>query len=133
MPAFRFVFYTWLCTVCLYPLAVMTGDVLTRSTTELHLFLPLLAGAVVLGLPGLLLGWITFRWLFGGRLSPALQYTVWSAGILLLIAGTIALLARPGLTLTGEDERFTLPLFAAAAFVLLLRYPYFREIPITEY
>ncbi|RYY94682.1 MAG: hypothetical protein EOO11_17380 [Chitinophagaceae bacterium] len=133
MPAFRFVLYTWLCTILLYPVSVMAGDVLTRSNTELHLFLPLLAGGIVLGLPGLLLGWVSFRWLFGGRLTPVLQYTVWAAGILLLIAGTIALLARPGLTLTGEDERFTLPLFADAAFVLLLRYPYFREIPVAEY
>ncbi|RYY96436.1 MAG: hypothetical protein EOO11_13505, partial [Chitinophagaceae bacterium] len=97
MNTFRFVLYTWLCTVLSYPPLVMLCDVLTRSNTEARLFFPLLAGAIVMGLPGLLIGWATLALLQIRELSPVLQYCIWTVAVLLLIFGTLSVLGQPGL------------------------------------
>ncbi|GAB4094119.1 hypothetical protein [Flaviaesturariibacter terrae] len=134
MNTFRFVLYTWLCAVLSYPVIVMICDVLTRSSTELHLFLPLLAGAIVLGLPALLLGWLALSLLQVRSLSPLLQYTLWTGAVLLLVWTILSLLGRPELLdFDGEFARFIVPLFGTALLVLLLRYPYYRDIPVSEY
>ena len=134
MNTFRFVLYTWLCTVLAYPPLVMICDVLTRSNTEARLFFPLLAGAFVLGLPALLLGWLALSALQLRRLPLLVQYCLWTGAVLLLIYVTLSVLGGPRLLdLRGELARFVLPLFGAAILVLLLRYPFFREIPLNEY
>ncbi|TCZ73530.1 hypothetical protein [Flaviaesturariibacter aridisoli] len=134
MNTFRFVLYTWLCTVVAYPPLVLLFDVLTRSNTEGRLFFPLLAGAFVLGIPGLLLGWLSLSLLQVRRLPLLVQYCLWTGAVLLLIYLTLTVLGGPRLLdIHGELARFVLPLFGAAMLVLLLRYPYFREIPLNEY
>ncbi|TCJ14299.1 hypothetical protein EPD60_09875 [Flaviaesturariibacter flavus] len=134
MNTFRFVLYTWGCSVLLYPFSVMCSDIFTRSNTELHLFLPLLSGAFVLGLPGLLTGTISLqRLLQPGRRPHLVKYLLWCAIVLATAALPLWMLARPTLTATGEDSRFVVPLFIDMILVLLLRYPYYRHLPITQY
>jgi thiol:disulfide interchange protein len=133
MNTFRFVLYTWGCTVLLYPFSVMCGDIITRSNTEVHLFLPLLAGAIVLGLPLLLVAALTLQQLRRSGFSTLVQYASWCVVLLLTAAFLLWLLAHPTLTGTGEDERFVMPLFLETAAVLLLRYPYFRALPVPQH
>ncbi|RYY88057.1 MAG: hypothetical protein EOO15_10095 [Chitinophagaceae bacterium] len=134
MNTFRFVLYTWLCTVIAYPPLVMICDVLTRSNTEARLFFPLLAGAFVLGLPGLLLGWLMLSLLQVRSLPLLVRYCLWTGAVLAVIYITLSVLGGPVLLdLDGELARYVLPLFGAALLVLLLRYPYFREIPRQEF
>lgn len=133
MNTFRFVLYTWLCTVVAYPPLVLLCDVLTRSNTEARLFFPLLAGAFVLGLPGLLVGWLALAAIQWRGLPALVRYCLWTGVVLLLIYGTLTLLGGPDLLNLGSElARYVLPLFGAALLVLLLRYPYFREIPVNE-
>ncbi|RYY40197.1 MAG: hypothetical protein EOO08_07630 [Chitinophagaceae bacterium] len=134
MNTFRFVLYTWLCTVIAYPPLVMICDVLTRSNTEARLFFPLLAGAFILGLPALILGWLTLSLLQVRSLPLLVRYCLWTGAVLGLIYTSLSVVGgRELLDLNGELARFVLPLFAAAMLVLLFRYPYFREIPRQEY
>jgi hypothetical protein len=134
MNTFRFVLYTWICTVFAYPPLVMVCDVLTRSNTDMRLFLPLLVGAFTLGLPGLLLGWLTLSALRSPRVPLLVQYSVWTLSVLLLIYATLTIVGGQMLLALDEElPRFVLPLFGAALLVLLIRYPYFREEPINEF
>jgi hypothetical protein len=131
MNSFRFVWYTWCCAVILYPISVMTGDILTRSNTDWKLFMPLLALAFVGGLPGLLMGTLTLQWLRLRQLAPALQYGIWcGSGFLalgLLFLGPLQPL------LSGDAGRFIIPLVLDLAVVLSLRYSWFRELPVPQF
>ena len=134
MNTFRFVLYTWLWTIIAYPPLVLIFDILTRSNTEGRLFFPLLAGAFVLGIPGLLLGWMILSLLQQHPIPLLVQYCLWTAAVLFLIYASLSVWGLPGLfDIRGDLARFVLPLFGAALLVLLFRYPYYREIPISEY
>jgi hypothetical protein len=131
MSTFRFVLYTWMCTVLLYPISVMCGDILTRSNTQWELFTPLLALACVGGLPGLLFGALILSRLRSTRLSPAIQYGIWCGSGLLIV--TLLFLGPLHRMLAGELARFAVPMIADLMLVLLLRYFCFIAMPHTQF